>query len=107
MCYGRQTEQNWKNFQEGNTLIFAAKKYLFMTLYRSNNRLLANRMLRVRKLIQYVAEKLHIEDESSLELLCGDTPLTFNMTLAAIRQHILKTGGDIPISYRLKGEVNA
>ncbi|CAO3678603.1 unnamed protein product [Rhizopus microsporus] len=73
----------------------------------SNNRLLANRMLRVRKLIQYVAEKLHIEDESSLELLCGDTPLTFNMTLAAIRQHILKTGGDIPISYRLKGEVNA
>lgn len=72
--------------------------------YRPNNRLLANRMLRVRKLLQYVAEKLHIEDESNLELLCGDTLLTPTMTLAAIRQHILKTGGDIPLCYRLKNE---
>ncbi|CAO3698779.1 unnamed protein product [Rhizopus stolonifer] len=69
-----------------------------------NNRLLANRMLRVRKLLQYIAEKLKIEDESSLELLCGDTILTPTMTLAAIRQHILKTGGDIPLCYRLKDE---
>lgn len=81
-------------------------KFVFNPLFivRPNNRLLANRMLRVRKLLQYVAEKLKVEDESSLELLCGDTILTPTMTLAAIRQHILKTGGDIPLCYRLKDE---
>ncbi|OBZ91909.1 hypothetical protein A0J61_00044 [Choanephora cucurbitarum] len=68
----------------------------------SNNRLLANRVLRVRKLTQYVAEKLEIKDESTLELLCGETLLTPTMTLAAIKHHILRTSGDIPISYRLK-----
>lgn len=71
-------------------------------MYRPNNRLLANRVLRVRKLIQYISEKLSIEDESSVELLCGETLLTPTMTLAAIKQHILKTSGDIPLCYRLK-----
>ncbi|CEP07720.1 hypothetical protein [Parasitella parasitica] len=70
-----------------------------------NNRLLANRVLRVRKLIQYISEKLSIEDDS-IELLCGDTILTPTMTLAAIKQHILKTSGDIPLCYRLKEPVN-
>ncbi|KAI7898188.1 WD40-repeat-containing domain protein [Cokeromyces recurvatus] len=72
-----------------------------------NNRLLANRVLRVRKLIQYIAEKLKIEDESSIELLCGDTVLSSLMTLATIKQHILKTSGDIPLSYRMKEEALA
>ncbi|KAL0135275.1 WD domain-containing protein [Mucor lusitanicus] len=71
-----------------------------------NNRLLANRVLRVRKLIQYISEKLSVED-GSLELLCGDTVLTPTMTLAAIKQHILKTSGDIPLCYRLKEPVVA
>ncbi|KAI9265919.1 WD40-repeat-containing domain protein [Sporodiniella umbellata] len=66
-----------------------------------NNRLMANRMLRVGKLLQYISEKLNTE-ASKLELLCGDILLSHNMTLAAIRQHILKTGGDIPLIYRLK-----
>ncbi|CAO3645376.1 unnamed protein product [Mucor hiemalis] len=69
-----------------------------------NNRLLANRVLRVRKLIQYIAEKLEIKDESTVELTCNDTVLTSTMTLAAIKQHILKTNGDIPLCYRLKNE---
>lgn len=61
-------------------------------------------MLRVRKLIQYIAEKLSIEDESSIEILCGETILTPTMTLATIKQHILKTSGDIPLCYRIKEE---
>lgn len=73
-----------------------------MDSIRPNNRLLANRVLRVRKLIQYISEKLEIADESHVELLCGETLLTPTMTLAAIKQHILKTSGDIPLSYRLK-----
>lgn len=62
---------------------------------------MANRMLRVGKLLQYVSEKLN-KDTDSLEILCGDTLLASTMTLSAIRQHVLKTGGDIPLSYRLK-----
>jgi WD repeat-containing protein 48 len=69
-----------------------------------NNRLLANRVLRVRKLVQYISEKLSIDD-GSIELLCGDTILTPTMTLATIKQHILKTSGDIPLSYRMKEPV--
>jgi WD repeat-containing protein 48 len=61
-------------------------------------------VLRVRKLIQYIAEKLSIEDESSIEILCGETILTPTMTLATIKQHILKTSGDIPLCYRIKEE---
>lgn len=68
-----------------------------------NNRLLANRVLRVRKLIQYVAEKLEMEDVK-IELLCGDTLLTPTMTLGTVKRHILKSSGDIPLSYRLKEE---
>lgn len=77
----------------------------YFFVYRPNNRLLANRVLRVRKLVQYIAEKLEVKDDSCLELLCGETVLTPTMTLAAIKQHILKTSGDIPLSYRLKEEV--
>ncbi|KAG0176969.1 hypothetical protein DFQ29_005417 [Apophysomyces sp. BC1021] len=71
-----------------------------------SNRLLANRVLRVRKLIQYVAEKLNIDPAHTdkIELLCGDTVLAPTTTLATIKQHILKSSGDIPLSYRNKDE---
>ncbi|ORY94461.1 WD40-repeat-containing domain protein [Syncephalastrum racemosum] len=69
-----------------------------------NNRLLANRVLRVRKLVQYVAEKLELppDEVDELELLCGETVLANTMTLASIKQHIMKTGGDVILSYRYK-----
>ncbi|KAI8882025.1 WD40 repeat-like protein [Backusella circina FSU 941] len=70
----------------------------------SNNRLVASRILRVKKLIQYVCEKIQIEDEESIEMMCGETILGANMTLATIKQYILKVSGDIPLSYRLKNE---
>ena len=37
-----------------------------------------------------------------LEMLCGDTVLAPTMTLASIRQHIMKSNGDILLSYRPK-----
>ncbi|KAI8069276.1 hypothetical protein BC940DRAFT_298339 [Gongronella butleri] len=37
-----------------------------------------------------------------LEMLCGDTVLEPTMTLASIRQHIMKSNGDILLSYRPK-----
>ncbi|CAO3591245.1 unnamed protein product [Absidia cylindrospora] len=70
-----------------------------------NNRLLANRVLRIRKLLQYVAEKIELNplpDMNDLELLCGDTILTPTMTLASVKQHILKSSGDVVLSYRYK-----
>ncbi|KAI8139501.1 hypothetical protein BJV82DRAFT_626258 [Fennellomyces sp. T-0311] len=73
----------------------------------SNNRLLANRVLRVRKLVQYIVEKLDIstsDPNEQVELLCADVVLAPTMTLAAIRQHIMKSGGDINLSYRYVNE---
>ncbi|KAI8974896.1 WD40-repeat-containing domain protein [Pilobolus umbonatus] len=66
-----------------------------------NNRLSANRILRIRKLGQYIADKLQMEDESSIELLCNETVLTPTMTLASVKRS-MKSNGDIPITYRLK-----
>jgi WD repeat-containing protein 48 len=72
--------------------------------FSPTNRLLASRILRVRKLIQYVCEKLQIEDEDSIEMVCGETILEKTMTLATIKQYVLKVSGDIPLAYRLKNE---
>ncbi|KAM3589904.1 hypothetical protein VKS41_000759 [Umbelopsis sp. WA50703] len=79
----------------------------------ANNRLLANRVLRVRKLTQYIVDRLKSEDEKayhslqpeSLELLCGDTVLGPTMTLATIKQRILKASGDVPLSYRVNEKI--
>ncbi|KAL0092183.1 WD40-repeat-containing domain protein [Phycomyces blakesleeanus] len=69
----------------------------------SNNRLLANRVLRVRKLAQYIAEKLNVNVEThSIVLACGETVLGPTMTLATIKQHILKSNGDIPLTYSVQ-----
>ncbi|KAI9279517.1 WD40-repeat-containing domain protein [Umbelopsis sp. AD052] len=75
----------------------------------AHNRLLANRVLRVRKLAQYIVDRLKSEDEATyghlqadgIELLCGETALGPTMTLATIKQRILKASGDVPLSYRL------
>ncbi|CAO3616929.1 unnamed protein product [Cunninghamella blakesleeana] len=72
-----------------------------------NNRLLANRVLRIRKLLQYVVEKIEINPPPKLEdieLLCGDTKLNPTMTLASVKQSILKTSGDVILSYKYKNE---
>ncbi|CAO3591395.1 unnamed protein product [Absidia cylindrospora] len=75
----------------------------------SNNRLLANRVLRIRKLLHYVAEKIDQTqrpppDVNDLEILCNDTILTPTMTLASVKQHIMKSSGDVILSYRYKTE---
>ncbi|ORZ23544.1 WD40-repeat-containing domain protein [Absidia repens] len=75
----------------------------------SNNRLLANRVLRIRKLLHYVAEKIDQTprpppDVNDLEILCNDTVLTPTMTLASVKQHIMKSSGDVILSYRYKTE---
>ncbi|KAI8086121.1 WD40-repeat-containing domain protein [Halteromyces radiatus] len=75
-----------------------------------NNRLLANRVLRIRKLLQYVAEKIELDplpEVDDLELLCGDTVLTPTMTLASVKQHILKSSGDVILAYRYKNEASS
>ncbi|OZJ05112.1 hypothetical protein BZG36_01381 [Bifiguratus adelaidae] len=97
-------------------------------------RLTANRVLRVRKLMTHLVEKLHlnyhellaankiapvngiessvdgpsseqdVKPELWLELLFGDRVLEPTMTLATIKQYVFKQGGDLPLTYRLKSE---
>ena len=74
------------------------------------NRLSANRMLRVRKVLTYLSEKLDVgkmkkgDAEGTLgmglELVCGNKVLDPRWTLATVKHHVYKQGGDLPMSYR-------
>ncbi|KAM4066909.1 WD repeat protein [Hirsutella rhossiliensis] len=79
------------------------------------NRLNANRMLRVKKILAYVAERLDelLEDqpdglkpEDYLELYCNDQLLGHTMSLATIRAHIWKGGSDVVMYYKATGRRN-
>ncbi|CAG8524535.1 13840_t:CDS:10 [Dentiscutata erythropus] len=97
-------------------------------LPNGNSRLTANRMLRARKILSYIVEKLELDQpegekdeviaektliekdeektkssikpEMWLELVCLDQTLPPTMTLAAIKSHIWKQNGDLVMTYR-------
>ncbi|RYP14911.1 hypothetical protein DL765_006053 [Monosporascus sp. GIB2] len=78
-----------------------------------NNRLNANRMLRVKKILAYVAERIdptYSEDDTDalkpdeyLELYCNDQLLPNTMSLATLRAHIWKGGNDVVLYYKANG----
>ncbi|KAL0940592.1 UBP9-binding protein [Colletotrichum truncatum] len=78
-----------------------------------NNRLNANRMLRVKKILAYVAERIEVPVENPepdallpheyLELYCNDQLLPITMTLATLRAHIWKGGNDVQLYYKANG----
>ncbi|CAK4033751.1 related to WD repeat-containing 48 [Lecanosticta acicola] len=82
-----------------------------------NNRLNANRMLRARKIMGYVAERIepaHAEGEVSgdgkvwrpeeyLELWCQNQLVPPTMTLMTIRSHLWRGGGDVVLYYQANG----
>ncbi|KAF2842225.1 WD40 repeat-like protein [Patellaria atrata CBS 101060] len=78
-----------------------------------NNRLNANRMLRARKILSYVAERIEpqpekedpgaLRPEEYLELYCQNQRVPTTMTLATIRTHIWRGGGDVLLYYKSNG----
>ncbi|TQN74743.1 UBP9-binding protein [Colletotrichum shisoi] len=78
-----------------------------------NNRLNANRMLRVKKILAYVAERIDPQPENPepgallpheyLELYCNDMLLPITMTLATLRAHVWKGGNDVQLHYKANG----
>ncbi|OBT79032.1 hypothetical protein VF21_02393 [Pseudogymnoascus sp. 05NY08] len=78
-----------------------------------NCRLNANRMLRVKKILAYVAERIEalpehadpdaLKPEEYLELYCYDQKLPVTMTLATLRARIWKGGADIMLYYKTNG----
>ncbi|KAI0131165.1 WD40 repeat-like protein [Daldinia grandis] len=78
-----------------------------------NNRLNANRMLRVKKILAYVAERIDpqpdelepdaLKPEEYLELYCNDQLLPNSMSLATLRAHIWKGGNDVVLYYKANG----
>lgn len=78
-----------------------------------NNRLNANRMLRARKILSYVAERIEpaseltgpdaMKPEEYLELYCQNQLISPTMTLASIRAHIWRGGGDVVLFYKANG----
>ncbi|KAF4976551.1 hypothetical protein FZEAL_6785 [Fusarium zealandicum] len=85
-----------------------------ITAADGNNRLNANRMLRVRKILSYVAERIEpppeeqeedtLRPEEYLELYCNDQVLSPVTTLATLRAHIWKGGNDIILHYKTNGK---
>ncbi|KAL0261160.1 hypothetical protein SLS55_004856 [Diplodia seriata] len=78
-----------------------------------NNRLNANRMLRARKIMAYVAERIEpppeqpdpnaLRPEEYLELYCNNQLIPPTMTLATIRAHVWRGGGDVILYYKANG----
>ncbi|KOS18462.1 UBP9-binding protein bun107 [Escovopsis weberi] len=78
-----------------------------------NSRLNANRMLRVKKILAYIAERIDadldeedpkaLKAEEYLELYCYDEMLNPTMSLATLRTHIWKGGNDVVLYYRANG----
>ncbi|KAI0884818.1 WD40 repeat-like protein [Annulohypoxylon maeteangense] len=78
-----------------------------------NNRLNANRMLRVKKILAYVAERIEpqteepepgaLKPEEYLELYCNEQLLPNTMSLATLRAHIWKGGSDVVLCYKANG----
>ncbi len=77
----------------------------------SNSRLNANRMLRAKKVLAYVAERIEpeppdfniVKPEDYLELYCQDQLVAHNITLATLRAHVWKAGGDVILYYKSNG----
>ncbi|KAL6852190.1 hypothetical protein J3F83DRAFT_561492 [Trichoderma novae-zelandiae] len=77
-----------------------------------NSRLNANRMLRVKKILAYISERIEPEQEEDpdalkpeeyLELYCNDQLLHPTMNLATLRTHVWKGGSDILLYYKANG----
>ncbi|KAI9045205.1 WD repeat protein [Aspergillus affinis] len=80
----------------------------------NNSRLNANRMLRAKKILAYIAERIDpanpddpednpLKPEEYLELYCQKTLLPPNMTLATMRAHIWRSSGDMILYYKANG----
>lgn len=82
-----------------------------------NARLNANRMLRSKKILAYVAERIEapadpenprpgddLRPEEYMDLLCHGEVVPPNMTLATLRVHLWRTGGDVVLNYRENGK---
>ncbi|KAJ6036925.1 hypothetical protein N7540_001204 [Penicillium herquei] len=81
----------------------------------NSSRLNANRMLRAKKILAYVAERIDpqypgdpdgsgLQPEEYLELYCQKILCPPNMTLATIRQHLWRTSGDMILYYKANGK---
>ncbi|KAH8705109.1 WD repeat protein [Talaromyces proteolyticus] len=81
----------------------------------NSSRLNANRMLRAKKILAYIAERIDPADptnpdpdpmkpEEYLDLYCQNTLIPENMTLATIRTHIWRSGSDMVLFYKANGK---
>ncbi|KAB8294130.1 hypothetical protein EYC80_009576 [Monilinia laxa] len=81
-----------------------------------NARLNANRMLRVKKILAYVAERIEpaieqpdaeeMKPEDYLDLYCYEQKLPITMSLATLRAHVWKGGADVMLYYKSNGKRN-
>ncbi|KAK5939267.1 hypothetical protein PMZ80_008570 [Knufia obscura] len=82
-----------------------------------NARLNANRMLRSKKILGYVSERIEappdpenprlgdeLKPEEYMDLICQGQVVPPDMTLATLRVHMWRTGGDVVLHYKENGK---
>ncbi|EFW19356.1 hypothetical protein D8B26_007595 [Coccidioides posadasii str. Silveira] len=112
-----------ENRMEGDTvkITFSVKPYKNLLPEAidpssTNSRLSANRMLRAKKILAYVAERIdpqysadnsdenYMKPEDYLELYCQNTLIPPDMTLLTMRTHVWRTGNDMVLYYKANGK---
>ncbi|KAJ7504339.1 hypothetical protein B0H11DRAFT_1981747 [Mycena galericulata] len=87
-------------------------------LNTTQSKLTASRLLRVRKLVLHVQEKLEKIDppradaprpraEDLYEILCNDVVLPLDMSIAAVRQYVWRQSTELTMCYRRNREMTA
>lgn len=101
-------------FKEPNKISFVLHPLDGLPVVASDgsSRLNANRMLRVKKILGYIAERIEpapgpddpeMNPEEYLELYCNEQLLEPTLSLATLRTHIWKGGNDIVLYYKTNG----
>lgn len=88
-------------------MLFGASMVYAATDTNRNNRLSATRMLRARKILAYVADRIYPDRteqkaEDLLELWCNDHCVPPKMTLASMRTMYWKSANDMVLYYKEK-----
>ena len=95
--------QSWLHFLEGihyNNKVFLSRTKVYFCA--SNNRLTCNKMVRVKKLVDYIKERVSVEPDETLELVLGDKVLHSTWTVATVKYLYHNKKTPMVVHYQLK-----
>lgn len=86
-------------------VLISEKEKEIPSLPQNGRRLSAFRILRVKKIIQFIVTKLKLDDpnpEANIEIICNDQVLPLSMDLGTVKMCIWKNNSELQLVYRKK-----